>query len=346
MKTTDLQKPEITNAPQILMQMLTGFWVSQAICSIARMGVADQLKSGPQSIATLANRLNAHEENLFRVMRALASLGIFQETADRTFALTPIASLLRSDAPDSMRPIAMMLSEENYKAWGNLYHALQQGESPFEVAYGMNAYEYFGKHPEAAENFNSAMTALVKNDNASILEAFEFSRFNNIVDVGGGQGMLLAAILKRYPAMHGVLFDLSDVVVNAGPVLQSQGVEDRCKIESGNFYEIVPPGGDAYILSRVLHGFSDELCGQILRSIHTAMPPQGKLLVMEFILQPGNDPATARTKLMDVNMLVFAPGGRDRTYEEYNQLLSQSGFQLLHAINTESGISVLEATKR
>jgi hypothetical protein len=346
MTTSESVKPEIVNAPQVLMQMLTGFWVSQALYSVAKVGVADQLKEGPQSVADLARKLNANEENLFRVMRALASLGIFQETADRVFELTPVAALLISDSPNSMRPIALMLGKENYQAWGNLDRAIQYGESPFEITYGMNAYEYFEKHPDAAENFNSAMTALVSNDNAAILEAFDFSEFHTIVDVGGGHGMLLSAILKRYEALTGVLFDLPHVVANAKTLLQSHGIAERCRIESGNFYEAVPLGGDAYLLSRVLHGFSDELCSRILRCIHTAIPPQGKLLVMESILQPGNDLATAKTKLMDVNMLVFAPGGRDRTYEEYDHLLGQSGFQLHRVVTTESGIAVLEAKKR
>lgn len=346
MKTTESPKPGIVNSPLVLMQMLTGFWVSQAIYSVAKAGVADELKSGPQSIATLAQRLSLHEENLFRVMRALASLGIFQETEPRTFDLTPVAALLISDAPNSMRPIAMMLGDENYQAWGNLYRALQDGESPFEVTYGMNAYAYFEKNPAAGANFNSAMTSLVTNDNAAILNAFDFSPFHTLVDVGGGHGMLLSAILKRYESMSGVLFDLPQVVAQATDLLKSHGVENRCRIESGNFYEAVPSGGDAYLLSRVLHGFSDELCGKILKSIHTAMSPQSKLLVMEFLLQPGNDPATARTKLMDVNMLVFAPGGRDRTEEEYAQLFEQSGFQLTHVVQTDSGIAVLEVIKR
>ncbi|HEY9686519.1 MAG TPA: methyltransferase [Coleofasciculaceae cyanobacterium] len=346
MKAIKSVKPGIVNAPQILMQMMTGFWVSQAIYSVAKVGVADQLKEGPQSVAVLAHRLNAHEENLYRVMRALASLGIFRETEDRVFELTPAAALLGSDSPNSMRPIALMLGEENYHAWGNLYRAIQSGESPFEETYGMNAYAYFEQHPDAAGNFNSAMTALVSNDNAAILESFDFSQFNTIVDVGGGHGMLLSALLKRYSTLRGVLFDLPHVVANAGALLRNHGIEERCRVESGDFYEAVPAGGDAYILSRVLHAFSDDHCDQILQSIHAAMPRTGKLLVMESLLQPGNDPATAKTKLMDVNMLVFAPGGRDRTLEEYNHLFGQSGFQLNRVVRTESGIAVLEAIKR
>lgn len=346
MKTSNPVEPGIANAPQTLMQMLTGFWVSQAIHAVAKVGVADHLKAGPQSIATLAHKLNAHEESLFRVMRALASLGIFEETADRVFQLTPVAALLISDAPNSMRPIALMLGKENYQAWGNLDQAIQNGDSPFEVTYGMNAYTYFAQHPEAAENFNSAMTALVSNDHAAILKAFDFSEFCTIVDVGGGQGMLLSAILKQDEARTGVLFDLPHVVAQAETLLQSHGLAARCRIEAGDFYKAVPSEGDAYILSRVLHAFPDERCHQILRTIHTAIPSHGKLLVMEFLLEPGNDPTTAKTKLMDVNMLVFAPGGRDRTYEEYDHLLRQSGFQLNRVVPTESGIAVLEAIKQ
>jgi hypothetical protein len=346
MSATESVTSRLGNASQVLMQMMTGFWVSQSIYTVAKLGVADQLKEGPQSVADLARRLNAHEENLYRVMRALASLGIFREAEDRVFELTPVAALLDSDSPNSMRPIALMLGEENYHAWGNLCRAIQDGESPFEAAYGMNAYAYFEQHPDAAGNFNSAMTALVSNENAAILEAFDFSQFNTIVDVGGGHGMLLSAILKRYSAPGGVLFDLPKVVAGAGALLRSQGIEERCRVESGDFYEAVPDGGDAYILSRVLHAFDDERCGRILDTIHAAMPRTGKLLVMESLLQPGNDPSTAKTKLMDVNMLVFAPGGRDRTLEEYNHLFGQAGFQLNRVIRTEGGLAILEAIKR
>lgn len=329
-----------------LMQMLSGFWVSQSLCTAAELGVADQLKDGPQSTQALAKALNAHEDNLYRLLRALASLGIFRELDSRVFELTPLAQLLRSDIPNSMRPVALMLGRENYTAWGKAYQAVRFGESPFESAYGMPVYEYFGKNPESAGLFNQAMTALVSNDNASILESYDFGQFSTIVDVGGGHGLLLSSILKRYPHLNGVLFDQAHVVSYAEPILQDAGVTSRCRTESGNFFEAVPAGGDGYILSRVAHGFSDEQSVLILKCIHQGLTPGGKLLMMEFLLEPGNHPSTARTKLMDVNMMVFAPGGRDRTQPEYEALLNQAGFNLNRVIPTESGIAILEAVKR
>lgn len=342
--TASVAKDNI-QAPGVLMQMLTGFWVSQSICAAAKLGIADQLKEGARPVSELAKALNAHEENLYRLMRALASLGIFRETENRVFELTPLAELLRSDAPNSMRPMALMLGAENYTAWGQVARAVQFGESPFESAYGMPVYEYFGTHPESAENFNQAMTALVTNDNAAILESYDFDRFSSIVDVGGGHGTLLTAILKRYTKPSAVLFDLSQVAESAALAFKEAGLSQRCDVQSGDFFGAVPSGGDAYILSRVLHGFSDEHSGMILKNIHAVIPSSGKLLLMEFILEPGNDPSTARTKLMDVNMMVFAPGGRDRTLEEYTQLLRNAGFELSNVIPTTSGIVILEAVK-
>lgn len=328
-----------------MMQMLTGFWVSQSLCVAAELGIADQLINGPQSIEALAKALNAHEDNLYRLMRALSSLGVFRELDGRMFESTPLADLLRSDSPNSMRAIALMLGRENYTAWGKAFQAVRYGESPFESAYGMPVYEYFSKNPESAGLFNEAMVALVRNDNASILESYDFGQFSTLVDVAGGYGMLLSSILKRYSHLSGVLFDLAQVVENAGPVLQNAGVEARCHTEAGDFFKAVPAGGDGYILSRVAHGFSDEQSVLILRNIHRAMVPEGKLLMMEFLLEPGNQPETARTKLMDVNMMVFAPGGRDRTKDEYQALLQEAGFRLNQVISTESGIVILEAVK-
>lgn len=273
-----------------MMQMLTGFWVSQSLCVAAELGVADQLVSGPRSIEALTQALNAHEDNLYRLMRALASLGVFRELDNRMFELTPLADLLRSDSPNSMRAIALMLGRENYTAWGKASDAVQYGESPFEKAYGIPVYEYFSQHPESAGLFNEAMTALVRNDNAAILESYDFGQFSTLVDVGGGYGMLLSSILQRYPNLSGILFDLAQVVENAGPILKDAHVEARCHTEVGNFFEAVPTGGDGYILSRVAHGFSDEQSVLILRNIHQAMAQHGKLLMMEFLLEPGNQP--------------------------------------------------------
>jgi hypothetical protein len=328
------------------MQMLTGFWVSQSLHVAARLEVADALKNGPRSTAALAQTLNAHEENLYRLLRALASIGVFRELEDRMFELTPIAELLQSDTPNSMRPMAMMLGEENYQSWGQLHQAVRHGRSPFEAVYGMQVYEYFGQNPAAADQFNAAMTALVRNDNAAILEAYAFDRFSTLIDVGGGHGTLLSVILKRFPRLSGVLFDLPQVVAKADAMLREAGVEDRCRLETGNFFETIPAGGDGYVLSRVLHGFSDEDSVTILKNIHAAMPAHGRLLLMEFLIEPGNHPETARTKLMDVNMMVFAPGGRDRTRQEYAQLLESGGFQLSEVFPTSSGIAVLEAVRR
>jgi hypothetical protein len=345
-QTTELIKTGSPNAPQMFMQMLTGFWVFQTIYVVAKLGIADQLKKGPQSVTALAKKVGANEDYLYRVMRALACMGIFWESEDRMFDLTPMAELLCSDSPNSMHPVVIMLGEENCKAWEQLYPAMQSDGFPFEMAHGLHAFEYFEKNPTAGETFNAAMTALVRNDQALIAEIYNFSDINCVVDVGGGHGMLLAAILKRYPNVSGVLFDLPQVVSEARELLKNEDIEARCRTAGGDFFESVIQGGDLYILSHVVHGFSDALSEKILYNICNAMPAHGKLLLIEDVLIPGQDPSTIKTKLMDLNMLVMTPGGRERTSAEFNHMLDSTGFQLTQIIPTPGSTAIIEAVKR
>jgi predicted O-methyltransferase YrrM len=336
---------DAVQSPQALMHMVVGFWMSQAIYSAAKLGIADQLQSGPKDIGVLAMQLNAHEGHLYRLLRALANVGIFREQENKHFEQTPMSRYLCSDTPDSMRAAILMLGDDNYRAWSYLADAVQNGGTPFELAYGTHAYEYYKQNPAKGERFNTAMAELNRQDQAAIAEVYDFNLFKTIVDVGGGSGLLLTSILKRHSDVSGILFELPQVADEAKAFLKKAGVENRCQVVTGDFFQAVVSGGDAYILSHIIHTFNDELCVQILRHVHTSMPAHGKLLVVEDILQPGNDPATAKTKFMDLNMLVFTPSGREHTREEFETLFAQAGFRLTTITPTASGIAVIEAIK-
>lgn len=335
----------IENPSQILMQMLTGFWVSQSLYVAAKLEISDHLKNGPLPIDLLAEKAKANEAHLYRVLRALASIGFYAESQDKSFELTPLAKLLCSDEPDSMQAVALMLGEQNYTAWGKLYPAVCSGETPFQLAYGTHAYDYFAKNSAAGEVFNTAMAALMRNVHPSVIDAYDFSHFKTIVDVGGGSGMLLAGILRQYQNASGILFELPQVLQEAKQLLREMGLEDRCLVVGGNFFESIVEGGDIYILSHIIHTFKDDDCIQILRNVHQAMPSQGKLLIVEDVLNPNADPSTAKTKFMDVNMLVFTPGGREHTQAEFAELLNSAGFVLTKTIPTASGTYIIEAVK-
>ncbi|MBX2861650.1 MAG: hypothetical protein KTR14_10475 [Vampirovibrio sp.] len=327
------------------MQMLTGYWVSQSIMTVVKLNIADELKEQPQDIHMLSKSVGAHQDSLYRLMRMLSSIGIFKESESQVFGLTPLAELLCSDSPNSMKPMVMMLSGENYTAWEHLYEGVKSGESPFEKVFGMEIFQYFNTHPNAQQVFNNAMATLIRSDSTAIINAYNYDQHQTLVDVGGGNGMLLTTLLSHYPSLSGVLFDLPSVINGVTEKLRAE-FEDRCHTVSGDFFESVPAGGDCYVLSRVIRGFDDERALKILNNIYKVMPVQGKLLLMEFILELGDDPSTATTKLMDINMMVFAPGGRDRTEEEHQTLLQKAGFELIKVISTENDICILEAIKK
>jgi len=323
-----------------LRRMMTGHWVTQAIYVAAKLGIPDLLATGPLSCEHLAARTRTHERSLHRVLRALASIGIFSEVTPTHFANTPLSNLLRTDRLDSMRALAMLYAEESYRAWGDMLYSVRTGQSAFGHQFGMDVFEFFAKNPEAAANFNTAMTGLMIQIADAVAGSYDFSVFQTVVDVGGNQGMLLAAILKSYPSLRGMLFDLPHVVDGAGPVLTIAGVEDRCTRIGGDFFDRIPPGGDAYVLASILHDWDDERCAAILRRCRQVTPGHGKLLIVEMVLPPGNEPFFG--KWVDLHMLVMA-NGCERTAKDYATLLRSAGFALARLVPTGTGRSILEA---
>jgi len=326
--------------PVTLLQMMTGYWPAQALYVAAKLGVADLLADGPTSCADLAAATHTDAPSLHRMLRALASVDVFTETAPGTFALTPLADLLRTAVPGSMHALAITYNEEQYRAWGELLHSVKTGGIAFEHLYGMPAFEYFAQHPEADRVFNDAMVGWSNQVAGAVADTYDFAPFRTVVDVGGGYGTLLAAILRNNPDARGILFDQPHVIAGADGLLTAAGVADRCAMVGGDFFAAVPEGGDAYVLAQILHDWDDDRCMTILRQCRRAIPSHGKLLVVELVLPPGEEPFFG--KWLDLHMLVMV-GGRERTAAEYGTLFQATGFQLVRVVPTPPGPSVVEA---
>jgi hypothetical protein len=333
-------------APVALFHMIISYMLSQSLYVAARLGIADLLQNGPQSSDALATAVGAHPDALYRVLRALASVGIFAEVEHRQFTLTPLARFLQTNVPGSLRALAIHFGEEgHWRSWGELLYSVKTGKSAFEHVFGMGLFDWMAQHAEARDIFNAAMTASTMQESLAVVAAYDFSGVRTIVDVGGGHGALIAACLQAYPQLHGILFDLPHVIAGARDFLESESVGERCEPVAGDFFASVPAGGDAYLLRWILHDWDDARAVTILHNCHRAMQEQGKLLVIETLIAAGNAPSIA--KLSDLEMLVRA-GGRERTEAEYRALFAAAGFRLTRVIPTQSLIrqsSVIEGVR-
>jgi hypothetical protein len=341
-----LMKGEIimTDSPATLetfTQIFAGCWITQGVWVAAELGIADLLVNGPRTAEELAEKTQTHGGALYRVLRALASVGIFAQDPDGRFSLTPHANLLRSDVADSQRSFAIMMGAEFHKAWGELLQSVQTGEGGFQKKFGMPFFQYMLNHPMRHGIYDTAMGAFGRAEAAAMLDAHDFSTFQTIVDVGGGSGVLLAAILNRYPEVQGILFDLPAVVERTRSVLLGSGLDGRCRFEGGDFFSSVPAGADAYIMQHVIHDWEDPEAVTILRNCREAMNRDGRILLAELVIPPGNGPYFG--KWLDLMMLLV--GGRERTQEEYRQLFSAAGLKLNRVIPTSSEISIVEGVK-
>ena len=339
-----MAEPHHESPARTLRRLANGYQVSQAIHVAATLGVADALADGPRSANELASVTGSHPEALYRVLRALAALGVLHEDPARTFALTEVGECLRTDAPEPVAGWAAFVGRPaHWQSWGHLLHSVRTGENAFRDLHGQDVWQFRETHPEEQAFFDAAMTAGTRAANAALLERFDFGSFGTLVDVGGGQGALLAAVLGAHPSLRGVLFDLPQVVAGAQPLLAAAGVSDRCRVVAGSFFESVPEGGDAYVLKAIVHDWEDDDATRILESCRRAIRPDGTLLVVERLLAPPNE--GAEVKLGDLNMLV-GPGGRERTLEEFAHLFERAGFRLGSHTPTRVGFSVIAAQPR
>lgn len=329
--------------PQLVMlQMVSASWVSQSIYAAAKLGIADLLRDSSKNCDELAIATKTHPRSLYRLMRALASVGIFAESEPGYFTLMPLAACLQSDIPGSIRSFVIMLGEEHNRAWGDLLYSIQTGTSAFEHLYGMELFQYYAQNPEPAKIFDAAMTSFSPIEDAETTARYDFSSIRKLVDVGGGHGSLIATILKVNPTLQGTLFDQPAVIEGAKHLIEAAGVGERCEIIAGDFFESVPSGGDTYILKHIIHDWDDERAIAILKNCHRAMLDNAKLLVVEQVIPPGNEPFFG--KFLDLNMLVMCSGGCERTEDEYRVLFEAAGFQLTQIVPT-SNVSVIEGIR-
>ncbi|MGD9764174.1 MAG: methyltransferase [Candidatus Binatia bacterium] len=322
---------------------ITAYWISQLVLVVAKLGVADALSRGPLSADAIAKKVGAHAPSLRRVLRALASVGVFAERPDGRFRLTPVAATLRSDAPGSLRNFAMMQTGGFiWDAWRELLHGVTTGELPFDRVHGTPMFEYLRAHPEEDRLFSASMASISAAENAAVARGYDFGLFRTLVDVGGAHGHLLATILRRHRRLRGVLYDQPQVVAGASAsgFISAPAIAERCTTESGSFFEHVPAGADGYLMKYIIHDWNDELAIRILSNCRSAMTADGRVLVVDHVVRPGNAPDWY--KLLDVNMLV-ATGGLERTRKEFRELFARAGLRLLRVHPTASPLSILEA---
>lgn len=330
---------------QRLLHLLGGYRVSQALYVAASLDLAGLLAHGPRSSEDLAVVTSTHAPSLYRLLRFLASTGVFDEVAPHVFGLTPLGAGLRDDIEGNLRAnILMLFSPAEWEAWGQLLHTVRTGETAFDHVHAMGRFQYLTEHPDEAAIFDRAMTSNTALSGRAVLASYDFSGIERIVDVGGGHGLLIATILRAYPTMRGILFDRPEVVQGAPPLLEAARVADRCDVRSGDFFEHVPEGGDAYLLRQIIHDWNDRAATHILRNCHDAISENGKLLVIERRLDPDDRKAHLVLQI-DMQMLVSL-GGAERTDEEYRSLFASAGFDLsaIAPLNDVAGFAVFEGT--
>jgi len=331
------QKP----IPEQILQIITNFWSSRTVYVFAKLGIPDLLKSGPKTVEELASATKMHAPSLYRVLRALASIGFVSATADGRFAQTPLSEILVTDAPGSLRWFTVSeLGQEHYPAWGNLMRSVQTGEIAFDNFFGVDIWKYFEQNPEDAAVFNNSMSGVTAATNEEILALYDFSSFGTVMDIGGGHGGLITSILKANPKLKGVLFDAPQVIEGARPKIEAAGLSERCQTVAGDFFKSVPAGGDAYVMKWIIHDWDDERAITILKHIRNEIPQHGRVIIVDAVVPENNEPDFS--KFFDLNMMVMT-GGKERTEKEFAQLLAAAGFKLRRVIPTKVPTSIVEA---
>ena len=329
--------------PAVMMGMVTGYWISQAVGAVARLGVADTLVGHPRDSDDIARDVGADPQALYRVLRLLASVGVFTEDKARCFGLTPLGETLRSNTPGSVRDFAITeTAPGHWLPWGRFAESVQSGRPMAREALGMELFDWFAQSPDEASAFNAAMGNLSALAAGELVRVYDFAHTRLVADIGGAHGVMLAAVLHANPTTRGILFDMPHVIATAGESITAQGLSSRVDLRSGDFFEVVPDGADLHLLKQILHDWDDERATRLLRNCHRALVAGGKLLIVEMVIPSDGSPNPA--KAMDLNMLVLL-GGRERTAHEFGELLTAAGFRLDRVIPTHSPFSVIEATR-
>jgi len=327
-----------------LMNLLAGKWASQAVAVAAEFRVADLLRDGSKTAAELAQATTTSADGMHRLLRALTGLGLCAESGQRRFRLTRLGQHLRTDVSQSVAGFARFVGHDStWRPWGEFRHAVRTAEPAFDHVFGMPVFEYFRKTPDANAAFQGAMTSVSTMEAVWVVDAFDFARIPNLVDVAGGHGLLLATVLAAHRKMRGVLFDVAHVVADAKGLLEEHGVAGRCEVVAGSFFESVPEGADAYMMKHIIHDWDDERAMQILLNCHRAMKPGGRLLVIDVVLD--SKAAGQYGQLLDLEMLTLTPRGRERTKAEFTALLKRAGFTLRRITPTAGYLSIVEGTR-
>jgi hypothetical protein len=337
-----MTEPEIP-APAQMLDLITGYWVSRAIYCVSKLGISDLLAEGPRTAADLAKETQSTGPALYRLLRALASKGVYAEMEGQRFSLTPLGATLRRGAQGSMRNFALMIADDyNWDAWKDLGYSVRTGNIAFDKTFGMPIFDYLQKNPELARIFGDSMGDLSGVECPAVAASYDFSKIKTLVDVGGSHGVLLHEILKRNPQLRGILYDSEHVIANAQKDIHisAPDVAGRIRAIAGNFFESVPSGGDAYCMKYILHDWSDEKSLRILGNIRKVIPRDGVLLVFDTVVPTKGD--NAWSKWLDINMLVLV-GGKERTETEFRELLAKAGFRLEKVHPTPCPLSIVEA---
>jgi len=329
---------EQTLAPEDqMMQWITSKWITKPIYVVSELGIADLMCDGPKNVEVLADKTDTHPPTLYRLLRALSSVGIFVETDDRVFGLTPLARCLLSDA---MRPmVRMFLSGWHDKAWNGLNYTVRTGKPGFDHAFNKSTFEWMEENPEERAILDQGQGLKAISFAEAVIETYDFSDFNSICDVGGGQGAFLIKLLAIYPRMKGFVADLPEAVISAEKAIAKADLNDRCKAISYNFLTEAPPVCEAYFLVNVLHDWEDDICRRILKNISRSMIVDSKLWIVEYLLEPG--PGFSVAKLLDIEVLVMG-GGRERPFDEYTTLLGSAGMEVSRVSPTNGGPVLME----
>lgn len=327
-------------AQQLVFQLGTGYIMSTALYAATSLGIADRLKDGPRDVSELASATGANEDALFRVLRTLSAAGVFVEQGPRRFANNAASELLRSGVPGLHDMVLWMSDPFHLRVYADAMHSVMTGQPAVEKTFGVPVFEHFPRDPELSERFNNAMTAFSAAVVPAALAAYDFTGIGTLVDIAGGHGHVLTSILQAYPTMRGVLTDLPHVLAGAEPRIRELGLADRCRTEPIDFFKAVPGGGDAYIMKHIIHDWNDDQASTILQNIRKAMNPGGRVVLLDSVLQPANQPDLG--KIIDLEMLLM-PGGRERTEAEFRSLFERAGFRLTRVVPTQSPLSVIEA---
>jgi 2-polyprenyl-3-methyl-5-hydroxy-6-metoxy-1,4-benzoquinol methylase len=332
-----MSKRPMETPRQELFKLISGYKFTQALYVAAKLGIFDHLVHGPKRADELAKEVGADPKALLRLVRYLATLGVLTQDESRRFGLTPLGELLRDDNPESMRYNAIFAGEENYKAFGNMLHAVRTGETAFNHLYGKGHFDWLAEHPDESSTFNKAMAQSLRRL-SNPLESYDYSGSHMIVDVGGGRGDLISSIMRANPDLKGILFDLPQGIEEAQSHLKAKGVADRCQIIPGSFFNSVPKGGDIYVLSRILHDWPDDKAATILTNCRKAINEDGTLLIRDTVLSDHDELGS----MQDVTMMIMT-GGEERTESDWKNLLHSTGFVLKKVHKEKGQLDFIEA---